>query len=912
MQRLRTNPLPSKLTQFRSLKTTFALATMCRAQMFAQCHGYPRPAHVVAAVWRYLKMDSVKSIKEGLLKLRDISYYASQALTSLRLMKAEKYQFQLAEVLEYVTERAGDFGFKKLDKEDLTLVAYLMTSAESQETSWMLDLDPESSNNFYAQMLRLYASVSGSAEVGKLTFTKEGDNGRPEISYPQSFLQNQPVYYSPIQDSFVALSDMVVPQGVLRSITEEVATYTLDTNVTSRLEGLRRTISNEYTLYSLSDVRLLDHVLLLMTNTQVWDLFITPRTKPDPSQNVERANGLKTFAGYLQALLVYPHMLRYELFKQGYEALESWHGSFPVIPADIKANYEQYVKAYDFLDATQDAKRLYDLYHVEKDPNLDSTIYVQFTELTTLYGLDDVLMSKKFTTEVSNIRLNHISALGEPTYDDLLLSFPLERFNILDDIQSRMLEKGRFAIISNQMFSAIMPGINKYFEGGQSSKLHNLATRVPFDWHASVAASYSYSRGAIGTITTGKYPMRTNAPWATSENQYALRNVEIFKILNANSLASRYPWLAAVDHSAAEKLRKMIGREWKTYYPSNLIEGDRLVDVATFKASVLDLERLLEYMTGEPFAMIRKALLNDPLSRLWATYLSSFALLYKKTDKMERAVLIEGDGRPYGRTYAELAELQGVTKEDLIQIPKTDLHLVFLKEVPLPALELGISDFHLQIPYYFFPGNGKTLKVGKLTSGLGLLHLALRPVANVSIDEKVVFDKFNAYRNDTLVLQVSNLASFSTDLAANEYFNVPLAPTRWLGDKSASQIDFIAFGNYGGSSSPNAGPEAGSVAQEVIQLTQEMRAELERANKDSSLNKFGENPPSSVVNEASVANEINDTSGTAPMATKPPKQNETKPLDETKKEESPSESKIEEDEDKKKKKKKDDSESSAE
>jgi len=857
MQKLRTNPLPGKLTQFRTVTATFPAALTARAQMLAQLHGYPQPAHVVASVQRYLKLDDINSLKRGILKLRDCVYYASEALSAVRLFRAERYQLQLAEVFEYVLEHAKDYGYTDLSQEDLNLVAYLMTSAEVQETSWLLELSPEADANTFTRLLKLYGAVCQPTVIPLPIYNKESEN---PVSYDATFVGAEPIYYVPLKDSLETLSSIVSPPGILRQVGLELASYTTEGDISEKLKSLQSHLSHEASLFALSDIRLLDHVLMLLTNTNIWDTFITPRTKPDPSQNVERANGLRLFAAYLQSLLVYPHMLRYELFKQGYEGLEKWHGSFPAIPTDVLANYEKYIHSYDFLDAASDARALYELYHVSMDPNLNSEIYVQFLEMTTLYGIEDAFAgTTALDTEVSTIRLEKLSELDNPMYDALLLSFPMKKFPLLDDIQSRMLERARFSSVSNQMFSAVMPGTNRFFSDAFISRLHSLGCRIPFAWHAQLPASASYDRGASSMITRGKYPMRFLAPWATAENQYALRNDEIYKIFNANKLVGKYPWKLSIDETVGEGFRKLLNRQWKSLYPASIMQGERLVDTSSIQNSEMEVERLLEMMTGEPFNMIRKALFNEPLSEIWATFMSSFCMLYKKTKKMDVGVLISGQGNPYGVTYTQLADMQKFdSAKDFIPIPRTDNYIAFLKFIPTPASDMVVGDFHLQIPYYYFPGNGARIDVKRLTMADGLLHFGLRPVMPLPSDRMILFDKLSIYRNDTLLIQVSNQASYRTDLSPEEYFNAPLTNQKWPGDKVAAQVEFISLGTYGSyPAAPQASPDANSAAVEIQKLASEMETDMAQANAESSLNKIVDHANQEAVNESSIARELN-------------------------------------------------------
>lgn len=300
-------------------------------------------------------------------------------------------------------------------------------------------------------------------------------------------------------------------------------------------------------------------------------------------------------------------------------------------------------------------------------------------------------------------------------------------------------------------------------------------------------------------------------------------------------------------------------------YPSTMITGDRMLEPASIVASSIEVERLFETMTGEPYPMIKKALLNDPLCEIWATYLSSFAILYRKTSSMKSAMIVEGKGHPYGLTYTSLADLQKFDDaKDLIAVPGTNLFFAFLKTVPAPGKDLTIGSFHLQVPYYYYPGNGASLKVTHLVTEEGLLHMALRPIQNLPADQLVLFDKLSVYRNDTLVIQVNSRSNFKVELTSDEVFSVNIQEKQWPGDRATAQIKYITFGPYGeGHSQVPASLSSTDAGEEVTKLTEELTAEMQNVEKESSLHKIAENPVTEVISETMIASQINSGGGKA-------------------------------------------------
>jgi len=857
MKQLRTNALPDRLTQFRSLQSSFSASWNVRAGLLAQMNGYPVPSQVLAYVFRYLKLGDLNATKRGIMSLRDCARYAAEVLTNVPHLKIDRYQLELREVHDYVTTHATDFGFRHLKEDDLMLVAYLITSAEVQATSWRLDFQPSAEDNLVINLLKMYTAASVPAPSPSISFSKgEG----VVIEHPEE--ENQSIYYVANGDRFETLASIIIPEATRKTIGIDLAALSDSKVRKQRITDLTTKLENESVIYHLADLRLIDHLLMLLTDVNVWSLFVSPRSKIDSAQNVERANGLKVLAGYLQALLAYPHMLRFELFREGYFAMESWHGSFPTVPADILANYELYVRKYDILNAKGDASALYSAYQTESDPNLKSRVYVQFVELTHMYGVEEITARiNDLSRPPSKLRFDNLSELKGPHYDHLLLSYPTERFTLLDDIQGRLMERARFETISKSTYNAISPGYARYYNDEILDRLAALNPRVPFSWHQSVPCSYNFDRGAVAFYTSGTFGIRYLAPWATAINEYQLRTKEIYQIGTAHDLMSRYSGLVATDTTLATDLRVKFNRTWRSFYPANLMPGDRLDDPRSISASPIALEHLFESMSNESYAFIRKDLMNPFTLEIRATYLSSFCLLFRKTPAMDTAVLVEGVGMPYGITYSALSAMQQfVDKTDLIKLPDLDLYIGFLKKVPLPGDALGIAETQLKHPYYFFHGNGQILDVEKLTSGEALLHMSLRPIRPLKSENLTLFDKWYAYDNDTLYLQVDTKASYATILDTNEVWTAPIKEDTWRGDKTMTQLHFFNFGNYSGASTPGVSPLKGDESTKVQQLIAEMDRDIIDSHANTTIAK-APSGQSEVINEAEVASSINEKKG---------------------------------------------------
>lgn len=868
MKPLRTNALPSRLTQIRSLTSSMPAAWNVRAAMLGQLHGYPLPVHILSHVRRYLDLNSLNSLKEGLKKLRDCAKYASEILTNVPLLKVDRYQLQFNDIQDYITKNMRVFGYD-LNEHDLILVSHFVTSAEIMDSSWVLELHDTESSNQIIKLLQLYSTVMDTSGSVSAVLKKEG------LQILSTREGEESKYYVPSSDSLETISDITLPPALRRALADELATISKEDVKARRLKTLSTQLSNEAVMYSLADIRLIDHVAMLLQDTKIWATFITPRVKADPSQNLERAKGLRAFSGYLQALLLYPHIFRFELFREGYKSLEEWHGSFPVVPKDVLENYELFIKKYDFLDAAADARSLYQLHQQDSDPNLNSKIYVQFRELSHLYGIDDVIAhvdARKADT--SPLRLDYITELKGPKYDHLLLSYPLETFRMLDQVVSRLSERSRFAETSNFVYSWMMPGYTRYFVDEVISTLTNIKFRVPFSWHQRLPASINYDRGCLLNYTKGSYGIRYLAPWATAQNEHALRTVEMYQISTASHLYSKYKGPFAIDTDQAQKLRTALNKQWRTLYPANMMAGERLISPESLKASTIEIQHLLETISNDHITYIVKAFNNDPSLTVWATYLSSFCLMFKKGEGQERGVLVPGLGSPYGMTYQALADLQNFNdEEDLVHIPDTPIYLGFLKKVPRPSENMMIGQFVLLDPYYYFAGNGGKLEVSKFTWGDGLQHFALRPTRDINFHSLYLFDKWYLYDNDTLFIQVDPRATYTTSLNSDEIFTAPLSEASWQGDKVSTNVKFITFGGYGNSPGGGASaPAPGSDSEALTKLINEMDKDMRSSHDDTTVTReAGETAATEIEATVSAGVSSSSTGGKTSSPSKPSK-----------------------------------------
>jgi hypothetical protein len=450
-------------------------------------------------------------------------------------------------------------------------------------------------------------------------------------------------------------------------------------------------------------------------DTSIWDVFVTPRSGGNAeAENLARARGLKIFSAYLQSLLMYPHVFRYEVYRESYAKLEEWYGSMPTIPAHVIADYELLVRRYDFFDAKQDVSSLFSLYDVESDPNVGSHIYVQFYEAAVLFAAEDIMRQLKgIKAPDSYIDFSDIKMLRQKEYNHLLMGLPLERVDIMVDITRRINESSQFEFTSRIFFTLIQSGFQVFLNDETITALADLQCKVAIPWHGKMDSTFAMGYGVVPSISLGSFPMRYFTPFATSALDFHIQNKLAYSIGTASSLYTDNKHVLGYDNEAADKLRKILGRDWGSYYPASAFSGTRMRSLESY-GDEISLKMLLEDISGDSYEVIKSTLNNASLLEVWATYLSSFALLFTKGSD-GTAKVVEGAGFPYGTTYTDLAKKQKlpakVSSARYMTLPGTELSISFLQQIPAPGDTFSIGEFYLMHNYYYNGANARTISV---------------------------------------------------------------------------------------------------------------------------------------------------------------------------------------------------------
>jgi hypothetical protein len=369
MKKLTQQSLPDKLGGFRSFKPLINAAVNQRNAMMIPLSGYPVASHVIDQIQRSLKFDSMKSLLQSLKDLRDLVRLASDVLSTIPLANVSKQQFNRNDLTSYITSNAAALGQAAVTLADnaklIDLVAYMITSSETPESAWILDM-PNGDSNRFLQIQKLYTSLGDADEDACWV-------------------------YDPESEKIVEMTSLRRYRDMARK------------NSAAGKEAQTQTTKSAMTnLLMLSHIKVVDHLYCLTNDTHIWDNFLSVRSNPDPSQNVERATSLKIFAAYLHSVLMYFHFWSIEAFMATYKGLEAWVTTFPVIPEHTLATYNNIVRKYDVFETNRDAAELLSCYQQDGANPLGSQLTIlpfrdwNLEELATLHHH----LGQKFTVNL--------------------------------------------------------------------------------------------------------------------------------------------------------------------------------------------------------------------------------------------------------------------------------------------------------------------------------------------------------------------------------------------------------------------------------------------------------------------------------------------------------------------------------
>lgn len=558
-----------------------------------------------------------------------------------------------------------------------------------------------------------------------------------------------------------------------------------------------------------------------MMDKEIWYSFVSPRAKAELAGNLERSKSLKTFALYLQNLLSYNQYFMLEMFLKSYDLVQEWITHFPPLEAATLYKLDNIVRPHDVLNARGDVATLIGSFTDDAKQNIADKLVVFPSELLGSMGIKKVV--EKLEAESSKYAINapigSLKDLDRPGYLPLLSGVAAANFDVAYDLTKVLLVNKRVSGEIDDALAGLVPSLVRGSAKANVENLKALQLSAKLDFVIPRSLEYSITKGVEKSIEGGKLSLDSAAPQFSWEYHEFLRKRTSFSVTTDSLIANTYEHFNAaqiVDRDRAKAYRDMIGYHWKSLVPSSWASGHTVYTKDSLSSSPEQVRQLIEILTMKNFDIAIRELQVPHLQKIWATYLSSFCLLYINQDEMEMGVssidsssegsgfsipvLIEGYGRPYGATYLELLNKQNAQpakSEDFI-VMANGIYLYILDSIPVVTDDLAIEKhfFQEQASMYFSANSGKQ-NVKEWVVDDSLLQLALFPVTEVTSVPSISFTSKFAYLTKGVFLNMELYYKPTSPDAAREVSSIKTTKKEWPFDRHQYFLEYITFGNYG-------------------------------------------------------------------------------------------------------------------
>lgn len=802
MKKVNSLGLPKQLAVFVNTDGLTNAAITVRIAMLTSMSGYPLANHVVGRIQRLIKLGSIKELLESLVSLRDLSRLAADILNTMLIHKVDRNQLIKTEVISYVAANAENYGMRDLTEAQREFVAYLITSSESHDTSWVLDMAGTSSDNLFCRISDLYRTLASDPSI---TF---GANSDVSIA-------GSAVVYNPSSGKIVSLAELPAAKAIISHYKTSVKSVTKPETLALYQVKANSHLLHLHNINNLSMLRIVDHVHALLTNVDIWKAFISPRKNSDVAGNVERVASLSLMSSFFHSILMYPHLFNIELFKSTYDRIQEWLIPFPPLPAHIIAAYDDIVKKHDVLGVATDVRAVLDAIVVDRDDNLESRITGFLEEFTVPFHLSVTLakVNKVLDETLTPITFETLKQLKDPKYTYLLMAHPVDSFDMATDITTAVISSNVVTARLMEATSGIVPGIPRFYAPAVLTALETLNARVAYPIVTQAQFSDHITTSTSACISDGVVRWSPLTPLACFDYQFHVRRELMYEVFKAQDVvaASKFMPTHIINHDLAKHLRTILGHQWSSLMPSSMCYSDQYYTQKMLKSDPEAVRRLLETLSSMPYDLITRTIGNQFNREIWATFMSSFALLYVlpastdiasiTSDKGNGALatyLVTGYGNPYGSNYIELASKQPALEPDELVELYPQIYIRMLKVIPLPSEKMSVSsNFYMQHPYYYYPANSKTIKVEKWVVTDGLMHMSMAPIIGKQTKPKGLFDKRYAYANDVLMIQMELNYNIKKDTITESDFHAPATIHSWPFDRYKQYIEWKRQTVYG-------------------------------------------------------------------------------------------------------------------
>lgn len=823
MQKLSSNKFKHGLIAFTPLSPILDQMIMSRRPLFLSMSGYPRAHHVVGAVQREIKTDSITALLNSIKRLRDLAHLASETLFNIPLLRADREQTVRSELSTFLVINQGNamFGSGSLSAEDINLATYLIVSSETNASNWTLEHSDEA-DNLHVKIQKLYESLLSS-------------NIDPAKT---------PVF-DVIKDEIVSFDQSTAGKTIAKSFGKAGK---------SKDEAVAAAHKSACSTVHVAHVRLVDHIYGALTSTDLWDSFITPRKSIDPSQNEERAKSLRVLSSYLHSLLIYHSIFAVELFHQTVNKLGRTLVTFPALPEHVQSLYKQIVLDSDTLGIVQDVSEVLASVDIDASNPHGVPITGFISDVTQPLDMESTLNeAKKLQDGVAT--LIPVGSLQSITTDSkflaVMMCLPIGKYEMIYNLAEKVISGDAIAKELHQVSASLNSAIQIHLTPQRAAYMRDLNLRpnlamvgnvnfIPDPCHqvstTTTLTSFKPVDGVLLASYDLKKHLRKDRFFQTFSSSGFMKDAKTYKLKNGKE-STFYPRFAVLDEERS-RLAQLMRITTPGYGPTGLFDSEYKYYISSLVSDSALLKEFMFRVTGDHYELIKRTISSPFRRELYATLLSGVALLFAtdetsnadydpRKDANYAAKLVVGYGKPYGCDYTALNAKQGsVTSESPFVKIVDGVFLRFLTQIPLPEPKLNIEmDFFSSHPRYYYPGNSATMPVDRICECPVFWQFALVPYQAPSTVQTLLYDRKMVYLNDAVYLQ----SDFEAPLDANLPYVKPLTlhPTEkpWTHNRFATFSRFVVPFSYGKATAVQTNEQ---IINETLKATQEYEKEYEK------------------------------------------------------------------------------------
>lgn len=827
MLKITTRQKIAKSAVIMALESQLAPLYYAKCAMIANMSGHPSALHSIGRLQRSIKLTSFKDLLNSLKRLDDLAYTTAEVIGSMDGTKVDRYQINRTEIIAYVQNITSSMNNFVPTDEDTDMIAHLITSFEANPSAWILSGESPTSS-FHILFQKLYHEVL--------------------IGTPGADL----AVYAAHTDSIVTYGSLPQVEALRRSQVKKRKDKNEEQSDFKQSDDQNEEIVSMYTTYRLACVRLIDHVYQLLMDKDIWYDFVAPRTKADVMTNLERAKSLKVFALYLQSLLVYHQFFAIEMFMKSYDLVQDWIAHFPKLEEPTLNRLENTIRTHDYLNAREDVNELITSFGASAKEDLDSVAFPReflpsFGLVATVKKLEETAGEYALASDLTNLK-----ELDNPKYLPLISGIAASTFNVAYEVASLILVGKQVSEQVDKALTGLVPSMVRGSGKATTEGLQSLNIKCKLEFRLPVAATWQIGAGVPKQVSDGVLKLDSASPMFSFDYHEYIRQHFRLSLLTDRQVSQAYPYFSAsqvVDLDKARELREILAYQWRSLIPSTWGEGDRTFSFDHFIGSPDNVRSLIEVMSGINYDVAVKQMSLPHLREIWATFFSSFAIMYFNQSEMMTRIedafttrkdinltairMVEGHGKPYGTTYASLAQFQGQLTEKTNILPiGGGVYLQLLNQIPIAQddLRMDPTPFYAEHPVFYFQSNSVTEPVKDWVIGDGLQNFSLIPVLQTPVVPQVRFSPKYTFLTQNLYLQIDLFYRPVQADKPRENYRVGLTTSDWPFDRHQYFLEYKHWGPY---ATPSAEIKVPEEQEQIADAVKKIEQTITEQNKQA-------------------------------------------------------------------------------